>query len=272
MRRLLSHFLAFLLAIALALSVSSWILERTIWDAPYIERHADQANLYPSLAEALPKALAAANPEAAQSGLTAADPALIQNQVTTLLPQFIDHLHKAGPAPTIDLAALAAATGQPVPEGSTIKQLDFGSADARIVGLGQDLRTIGTYAPFAALALIVLIIGAMGRYRFPTLTRAALSTAIALGLAAGVCWIMPSLILQPLSKPTLMSIRDALEPFVTALCHSIAGQFGIAALVFVVVALGLWLVPGAARLKAKFTPKPKTPPQATPPTPGTNRS
>jgi len=268
--KFIGHVLAFLLATVLALSVSSWVLDHTLWNAKYVESRAEQAGLYPSLATALPKAFAAADPEAGASGLTNLNPSLIKDQATTLLPAFIEHLHNAGPAPTLDLAALAKAFGQPAPEGATTQTITLGDADARITGLSQNLHTAGQYAPLGALALILLIAGVMRTRRFPTLARAAIETAVALGFAAGLFWLLPSFILQALNKPTLTPIRDAVSPFASALCHGIASQFGIAALVFVAAALALWFVHGATRLKAKFTREPKAP-KMPPPAAGSGR-
>jgi len=271
--KFLSHFLAFLLATVLALSVSSWILERTLWSAPYIEKQASQTKLYDNLATGIPQAFAHADAgtDTDASGLKNLNPALIQNQLSNLLPQFIDHIHKAGPAPTIDLAALAVSLGQPAPDGPAVKTVNFGSADAKITATGKNLHTAGTHAPFVALAFILLILAVMRDYRFPTLARGAFDTAVALGIAAGLFWFMPNLILQALNKPTLLPIRDAITSFATSLFHGIAAQFGIATLVFIAAAIGLWLAHGAGRIKAKFTPKPKKPPKTSPPVPGSTR-
>src|SRR4051812_276490 len=132
MMKFLGHVLALLLATALSLTVSSWIFEQTLWSAPYIERQADQTKLYENLSTGLPAAFAAAGPETAQTTQPPLNPTVLKGQFDNLLPQFIDHLHKSGPAPTLDLAALAAALGQPAPDGPAVQRLDLGSADPQL--------------------------------------------------------------------------------------------------------------------------------------------
>ncbi len=257
MMKFLGHVLALLLATVLSLSISSWILEQTLWSAPYLERQADQTGLYDKLATGLPAAFAAADPETAQSAQPALDPNVLKGQLENLLPQFIDHLHRSGPAPTVDLAALAAATGQPAPDGPAVQRLDLGSADPKLTEAGAKLRLAGQFAPLVAIIVIVLIILVMRERRFPTLIRGFFETMVALLISAGLIWIVPLLLANALGKPTLIPIRTAITPFIESVAHAIAIEFAAAAAIMLAAGIILWAVHGGARLKAKFTPKSK---------------
>jgi hypothetical protein len=267
--KFIGHVLAFMLASALSLAVSSLIFEQTLWNATYLQRQATDTKLYASLSEELPKAFAAADPELAKAGLPPLDPVFIETQLGTLLPQLIDHVHRGGPAPTVDMAALYQALGLPVPDDAGVQIVDLGPADKNIIAISQNLRTAGQFSPLAIIVFALLIIVVMRHHRFPTLARAGLETAVAMGLIAGVLWLAPNFLVQSMSSPTLAPARDAIGPFLEAVCHGIAVWFGIAALVFIGLAVALWFTHHALALKARFKSKPK----ATTPTPnaGNNR-
>lgn len=242
------HFLALLLSASLVVSVSSWILERTLWDADYLQRQAQEANVYAGLSSVLPKSLAIANslsPEVAPPPL---DPILIREQVKEILPQFIDHLHNGGPAPTINVAEFALATGQPTPAGAPTASLTLGSADAALTSLGQTLHTIGQFAPFVAVVLILLILAISRHRRLTTLARAAFGAAIGLALVAGLMWVMPGFVLQALTKPALVPIQEVLTPFVDLVFHDMARQLGLWAIGLLGGAIGLWFGRGVGPL------------------------
>ncbi|HEX3082717.1 MAG TPA: hypothetical protein VHQ86_05735 [Candidatus Saccharimonadia bacterium] len=258
--KFLSHVLAFILATVLAASVSTWILSHTLWNAKFLEQQATQAQLYPKLATAIPASAAASDPSVAKSGVTSIDPALIENQVNTLLPPILDHIRKGTPAPTVNLVDLAAAIGQDPPEnGPTTQTIDFGSADTKVTQYGHDVDLVGTYAPWVALGLIILIVAVMRHHRWPTLSRAAFDTAIGMALLAGLFMIIPQLVLQALNKAEMKAVHDAVSPFASQLFNGLAARFGLAALVFLLAAIGLWCIYGISLIKAKFAPKSKKP-------------
>jgi hypothetical protein len=195
----------------------------------------------------------------------------LQSQFTELIPQFIAHIQKSGPPPTIDLGAFSTAIGQPRPDGALTGQLSLGAADARLASTVHLISTAGQFAPLAAIVLVILIIVLTGHRRFHTLARACFETTAALIVSGGLFWILPYLLYGALAKPTLTPIRTAIWPFVTALTKDIATQFVIAAGAAFVVGVGLILTGSATSLVARFTPKPKSPPPVLPPAPGTNR-
>jgi len=263
------HMLALLLATALSLGISNYVLSQTIWSAPYLEKAADKTQLYDHLATGIPGTFAAANPGQPGNKLPILDPALIKTQITTLLPQFIDHLHNGGPVPSVDLAALAAATGQQPPQGATTAPISLGPADPQVVALNHELRPYGDFAFLGALVMALLIIGVMRERRLPTLARAAFETGGALAISAGLAWFIPSLFMQALSKPEMVPIRDAVAPFLAAAGQGIALWFGTAAAAMLVLSIALMAAHSAGRLKARFT---KTPKSAKTPFPGLSRS
>ena len=255
--KFVGHMLALLLATALSLGVSNFVLSQTIWSAPYLEKAADTTQLYDHLATGVPAAFAAASPGETGNKLPILDPALIKTQITNLLPQFIDHLHNGGPVPSVDLVALAAATGQVPPQGAATVPVSLGSADPQVVEFNHQLRPYGDFALLGALALALLIITVMRERRLPTLARAAFETAGAMAISAGLAWFVPSLLMQALSKPEMVPIRDAVAPFLTAVGQGIALWFGIAAAAMLALGIILVAIRSAGRLKARFTKSPK---------------
>ncbi len=263
--KFLGQLLALLLAAALTLTISGWIFGQTFWSAGYLERQADQTNLYPALATGIQAAFATENSDAPKDSAVALDPAPIQKQFTAIIPQFINHFYNSGPAPVLDLVALAAATGQPAPQNTTAITLNFGPADTRLVGLIARLKQASEFAPIAAVVLIGLIVVTMGSHRLRVLARASIEAALTLLANAALLWFVPNSLSLALNKPTLLPIRTAISPFVTTITHDIATRFMVSAAVFILLAVILWLSYRAVRLKAKFAPKPK-PSKTNPPT------
>lgn len=239
--KLIGHILALLLASALSATVVLWGLGLTLGNAGYLEQTADQTHLYDNIAAATP-------------GVSAAD---IKSQVHQVLPQFINFIVKAGPAPSIDF-------------GSGPVQL--GAADPRLSTAMHTLSLLGTFAPLAVVVLVLLIIALTGRRRLAILAHSAFESAIGLGLSAGVLWLAPSFILSTLTGTAVPALKAPLLPFITALLHGLATHIGEAALILLAISILLRLVHGATRLRARFAREPKkSAPPPLPPTPSSGR-
>jgi hypothetical protein len=231
MMRLLGHFLAFVLAVALLLTAWAWAISRTVGSPHYLDNAATKTQLYENLAKQIP----------------GADAAVINDQVHNMLPEFVSYFTTGGPAPTLDLP------------GVTQGPVALAPASPGFSGAAQKLRPVGTFAPFAMIGLIILILFVSGRHRWRILAQAGVTAAIGTAVSAGLLWLAPIVILEHFATPALALLKPAFTPFIEEILHGLAIQLAVAAISFLVFAVVVMLVGGILHLHARFNKPAKDP-------------
>jgi hypothetical protein len=241
MSRLLSYFLAGFLALALIITGWAFILSRTLGNAAYLEKQADQTSFYQHLATAAPDANI--------------DPEVLRTNIVSFLPALIDHFVKNTPAPTVDI------NGAPFP-------VTLGPFDDKVTSVFGFLHPVGLSAPFIAIGLILLVIAILRDRRLPTIARGTLQAAISLLISAGFLWVAPALIMSFINQPSTVMLKPALEPFLTAILHDMALQLAVIAAVLALASVIVRVVHHTGRFTSKFMrhkPKPETTSGTVPP-------
>lgn len=237
MIRLLSRLLALLLATALVLTASVWILSHTLGSPTYLEQMADSQGTYQKLADQLP-------------GGTNVE--LLRSQIQEFLPKVFTALGGIDPGAAITLPGTDTPITPVAPD----------SALAAIVQASGQLSWVGP-AVCVVLIIFILAVGRASRWRI--LSGAFMHAAIGLGLTAGLLWISPGFVVQNMTFAGLAGLKAALEPYIQALMHDIAWQFIYAALGALAVSILLRITHTVVGLALRFK-KPKSSPPPPPPT------
>jgi hypothetical protein len=233
MIKLFYRFLALLLAAALVLTASVWILSHTLGSTAYLEQHADSQNIYQQLADQLP----------GKPSVTA-----LRSQIQDFLPKFFIAIGGTGPGEAITLPGTDTPITPVAPD----------SVLSAVIRTSGQLTWIGP----AACIILILFIVAVGRAaRWKILSAGFLQAAIGLALTAGVLWLSPGFVIQNMVTAGLDALKSAFEPFVTTLLHDIAWQFLWAALGALAIAVLLRAAHTVVGLARRFQkPKPASPP------------
>jgi hypothetical protein len=246
----LANLLTALLAVALVITVGAWVIDRTVWNGPYLLQTADRSHLSEELAKALPEAVATSlggNQADTKTVLAQAiTPAYVHGLLESLVPQLEKYYQGSGPVPTLDLRELKArieAADLPVPASlsPSLEQPIAVATPASPVLTSVATRTHQAtwLGPLVAIALIGLIVVAARHRRWLVLAGATLGAAIGCAVLAGVATVPPRLIASSIDTSPIRALTPAVRHYSESVGHDQSHILIVAAIILLLLTVVL---------------------------------
>ncbi len=246
--KLLSRLLSSLFVLALVAGVGAWELNRTLWNANYLQQKAQETHLADGLARALPGVLlsgSGASPATLVAMQQIITPRFVQAQLDIIVPQTQQYLQGSGTAPQLNLAVVAnqlQAAGFSVPPRVAQPQAVLPkSVNALLMNISQHSHQLVWLAPLVALLLAGLIFVLSGHRRWRALAGACLSAAVSVAVLAGIALVLPGVLSASLNASTAKPLEPPIHAFLNAIASDQAHAFLWVAAGLVIAAVGLIL-------------------------------
>ncbi len=260
--KILARLIALILASAVFSLASGYILSRTLLHADYVLPRAKEAKVFDAGAQLLPTLAVPQEKRATKDGqklhanlTTLFTPQYIETKLTLFAQQLEDHYRKGGPAPSLDLAALAVeakAVGLDI-DPATVKPSQIpAETDQHVqasIGIAKTVQSLSLIVTIV-LALILLLISIKIHDYSGIINVLVINTLLFV-----ITWVIlryapaPLASLIPTDMPEIKPLTDALAQMVIRLAHDISTQYMIGAIILAVVSAAFYAIATISRLR-----------------------
>lgn len=230
----LGRLLAGVLAVALALTAITWVLNTTVWNSDYVLKAAGDNGLYDGIAKALPPVLEGPNVTGDQHYVLAqlVTPGLVRHHLEGAISGLQRYYREGGAPPHLDFSdvkqqfdtlglkpppIVAALIDKPV-------TLSNPAVDSVAKSASHQTAQLLWLGPAVAAALVVLIILLTGRRRWNVLAGASFGAAILTIIASGLVLVVPALATTSLSTSVWSVLAPSIKAFGQVIAHDVSQQ------------------------------------------------
>ncbi len=262
--KILARLIALILASAVFSLASGYILSRTLLHADYVAPRAKEAKVFDAGAQLLPTLAVPQEKRNTKDGQklyanlsTLFTPAYIETKLTLFAQQLEEHYRNGGPAPSIDLAALAVeakAVGLDI-DPATVKPLQIpAETDQHVqssIGLAKGAQSIALISAIVLALLLILI--SIKIHDYSGIINVLVINTLLFVIAYVILRYAPTPLasLIPSDMPEIKPLTDALAQTVILLAKDISAQYMIGAIIFAVLSIAMYAIATISRLRHK---------------------
>lgn len=250
-----------LAALALALACLVWIFDATLFSAKFLTARADEADTWQTLTEFIPSITGEERSPEREVMTAVLTEDYVRLKGTSLLEQYERSLRENGPAPRLDFSDLlteAQMQGFPIPPalaGQYAEPTKFAP-----LKFGPRLIQLKIWLPVLAMILgAFAIIVTRFEKRFTRVARVFISSAVMLGIFAGVIFLIPYLVANLLGSGQYASLSPLIGRLARSIAAEICRTIGLAAVSLLVLAGMMWVAQAISKVAGRREKKPKAP-------------